>query len=135
MTPIRPFYPKNKRPTMDDTVTNPVVPEQEVGDWIVSLNDSVPRLPTHCVLMFENENRGIVYKKGTITDAEHDFITRWARPRLAGEIVYAHPLDDFPGITVCAAFFSGFRFQDEASRARWKNGEDFEMYRDISYRA
>jgi hypothetical protein len=57
---------------MDDTVTNPVVPEQEVGDRIVSMNDSVPRLPTHCVLMFENENRGIVYKKGTITDAEHD---------------------------------------------------------------
>jgi hypothetical protein len=105
---------------------------QEVGERILSMLK--PQPPPHCVLIFENENHGIVYKKDTITEAEHNFITRDARPRFAGDVVYAHPLPDFPGLTVFAALLSGFRFQDEASRARWKNGEDFEMYRDITYR-
>jgi len=34
---------------------------------------------------------------------------------------------------VRVALFQGFRFKDEASRARWKNDEDFEMYRDAIY--
>ena len=36
----------------------------------------------------------------------------------------------FPNERVYAALMLGFRFQDEASRERWENGKDFEMYRD-----
>jgi hypothetical protein len=31
------------------------------------------------------------------------------------------------------ALFQGFRFKDEASRTRWQNKEDFELYRDAIY--
>ena len=36
----------------------------------------------------------------------------------------------FSEIVVQRALLLGFKFQTEADRARWKNKEDFEMYRD-----
>jgi hypothetical protein len=36
---------------------------------------------------------------------------------------------NYPEDQVNAALLMNFRFLDKAARARWKNGEDFEMYR------
>ena len=94
-----------------------------------------PKARPACVLIFEKErddsNEMITFKADTLSEKERDFIMQLDYTRAwVHDIEYASFLPGFPDKQVHAALMLGFRFQDDASRSRWKSGEDFEMYRD-----
>jgi hypothetical protein len=86
-----------------------------------------------CVLIFEecDHDSTITYKTDTLTEWEHEFIMQISTVGSRhDEITMAHRFIGYPNHQVHAALMLGFRFQDDASRERWKNRKDFEMYRD-----
>jgi len=92
-----------------------------------------PKARPECVLIFEecDHDSTITYKTDTLTEWEHEFIMQNS---IAGiredEITMVDRFRGYPTNQVHAALMLGFRFQDDASRTRWKNRQDFEMYRD-----
>jgi|688.fasta_scaffold442616_2 hypothetical protein len=86
-----------------------------------------------CVLIFEegDHDSTITYKTDTLSEEDHFFIMQnmIAGDRLA-DITMVDRLKGYPDKQVHRALMLGFRFQDDASRTRWKNRGDFEMYRD-----
>jgi hypothetical protein len=103
---------------------------KEIGDKILSMLKITAR--PACVLIFEEDR--ISFKSDALCNADRDFIMQLDKHREWGtsgiEYVDSEDLSEYPDNQVHAALMLGFRFQDDASRARWKSGEDFEMYRD-----
>ncbi len=89
-----------------------------------------PKARPACVLCFRGNT--ITFKQGSLSKEEiadivlrNGSYTRDEDSPLQQIIVRCGFL-----FQVQAALFLDFRFQDEASRARWQKGESFEMYRD-----
>jgi hypothetical protein len=100
--------------------------------WLTNILAMLQPRPA-CVLIFEecDHDSTITYKTDTLTEWEHEFIMQNS---IAGirrdEITMVDRLGGYPNNQVHAALMLGFRFQDDASRTRWKTRQDFEMYRD-----
>lgn len=116
---------------MSDSTSKLELP-RDMGDKIMSMLK--PKARPECVLCFHDSH--IFFKEGSLTEDEVaqlvangacyiDFSKTGCYIQSTGFPWY----DPFVRI----ALFQGFRFKDEASRARWKNNEDFEMYRDAIY--
>jgi hypothetical protein len=86
-----------------------------------------------CVLIFEecDHDSTITYKTDTLSEEDHEFIMQNMIVGVRNQdITMVDRLKGYPDNQVHAALMLGFRFQDDASRTRWKNRDDFEMYRD-----
>lgn len=125
---------------MSDATSKLELPK-DISDKIMSMLR--PKARPECVLLFTSSPwKELRYKTGTLTDEERDFLVP-TKSESSFEEQHANSIQVvsipacygplLPTTYIHAALLIGFRFHDEASRERSKNGEDFEMYRDAIY--
>jgi len=112
---------------MTDTSNKLGLP-RDIGHKIMAMLK--PKSRPECVLCFHDHH--LYFKEGSLTEEEMNEFTQEE-----GYISFVNNksssyIGSFDS-SGRVALFQGFRFKDEASRARWKNDEDFEMYRDAIY--
>ena len=107
---------------------------KDMSDKIMSMLK--PKARPEGVLVFTTSSdrfHSIMFKPEILTEEERKFIMPTSEIYDSSrETGYDHVTIP-KGAThqrVHAALMLGFRFQDDASRERWKKGGDFEMYRD-----
>lgn len=105
---------------------------KDMGDKVLAMLK--PKVRPVCVLIFYWDCGWIIkYKTNALGDTDRDFIVQLDYERVWGrdeEVEEVHILGGSVDTQVHNALLTGFRFQDEAARARWKHKKDFEMYRD-----
>jgi hypothetical protein len=100
---------------------------RDIGRKVLSMLK--PKAKPFCVLIFEVDTRGesceISWKTDSLSDEDRDFILELDYARLWGgyetESTILSWRLDIPDKEVHRALMLGFRFQDDASRTRWKN--------------